>query len=96
MPISAGGPELLPLVRYSTCLLYNSLRIHQPGDVRCIAHLLVSNRRFCRLLIALLHLSLVGLERGRSTQKPPADPNCHLAVPGKRLLLAYGDPALVL
>jgi hypothetical protein len=61
-----------------------------------MACLLVGNGRLCCFLASLLVLTLVGLERGGSTQKSPANPNRHLVVPGKRPLLAYGDPALAL
>jgi hypothetical protein len=96
MPISAGCPELLPPVGYSTCLLHNPWCIDQLGNVRRMARLLVGNRRFCCVLIALLLLPLLGLEGGGSTQKPLADANCDLVVPSKRPLLAHSDPALAL
>ena len=96
MPIGAGCPELLPLVGYGASLLHDPSRVHQPGYVRRMACLLVSNGRFCRLLVSLLPLALFSLERAGSTQISPAYANRHLLVPSKRPLLAYGDLALAL
>jgi hypothetical protein len=90
MLISARRLELLPLVGYGARLLHDPSCIHQPGDVRRMARLLVGNGRLCRIL------PLVSLERGRSTQISLANANRYLAVPGKRLLLAYSDLALAL
>jgi hypothetical protein len=96
MLISARRLELLLLVGYGARLLYDPSCVHQPSDVRCIAGLLVSNRRLCCILIPCLVLPLVSLERGRSTQISPTNANRYLLVPGERLLLAYSDLALAL
>lgn len=69
MPVGAQWPELLPLVGHGVCLLHDTSRVHQPSHVRCMAGLLIGNGRFCRFL----SFTLVGLERGASTQISPAD-----------------------
>ena len=62
-----------------------------------MACLLIGNLIFCLLLsLLLVLLALICLERSRSTQKPLADANRYLPVPGKRLLLAHCNPALAL
>jgi hypothetical protein len=64
--------------------------------VQRIAYLLISNRRFCCVLVTLLLLSLLSLERSRFTQILLANTNRYLAVPSKRLFLAYSNLALAL
>jgi hypothetical protein len=96
MLIGARRPELLPLVGHGACLLHNPSCVYQPSDVQRIASLLVSNRRLYYILITCLIFLFISLERGRFTQILLANANYYLAVPSKRLLLAYSDLALAL
>jgi hypothetical protein len=68
-------PSLIRLY-LSACLLHDASRVYHPGDVHCVPRLHVCNGRPNALLILLLVLvPLLGLERGRISQKPPANAN---------------------
>jgi hypothetical protein len=81
MPIYARCLELLPPIRYSSRLLYNSPYIYYTGDVCRVSCLLICNKRACIFLILFfVLLSFLCLERGRSTQKLLADTNSNLTI----------------